>query len=254
MSNYQNLISLILDNGQFKSSRAGNAEYIFGAHWTTDLRLGFPIITERKIDYKQGFGELAAFIKGCTKASEFTDLGCKYWNAYGEDLGPIYGAQWRNFNGVDQLDDLITGLRLDPYSRRHILTTCNPADLDKMVLPPCHLLTQFDVSTEGVLSCVVYMRSCDAILGLPYDIIVYAGLQSLLANQLNLAAGPLQFFFGNIHIYENHLDAAKTIVKQPARPRPMLHINNANLLEFMPDDFFITGYEPGPRLDVPLNL
>jgi thymidylate synthase len=253
MSNYQKLIERVSKKGQRAKSRAGNVLYTFGETYSTDLRLGFPVVTEREIDFKQAFGELAAFIHGCTTQEQFQNFGCKYWSDYGDDLGPIYGAQWRNFQGVDQLNELLFNLSADPTSRRHILSTWNPADLDKMALPPCHLLAQFNVA-DGVLEQIVYMRSVDVILGLPYDIIVYAGLQSLIANQLGLVAGKLKFFFGNTHIYTNHIDAANQILVQPARPRPALHINNNDVLLFEPDDFFLTGYEHGPKLKIPLNL
>lgn len=253
MSNYQRLVKRVLNDGSPAQSRAGDVIYKFGESYTTDLRLGFPVITERAIDYNQAFGELAAFIHGCTTQEEFQNYGCKYWAAYGEDLGPIYGAQWRNFNGVDQLNELIFGLATNPESRRHIMSTWNPADLSKMVLPPCHILTQFNVDND-VLEQIVYMRSVDIILGLPYDIIVYAGLQMLLANQLGLTAGKLKFFFGNAHIYQNHIEAAEIIVAEPSRPRPTLHLNNEDILSFEPNDFYLANYTPGRALKVPLNL
>lgn len=254
MSNYKDLVTRIITDGFVKTSRAGNVVYKFGESIAFDLEKGFPIITEREVAYNAAFGELSAFIHGCTKVSEFKALGCNYWDAYGEDLGPIYGAQWRNFEGTDQLRSLINNLKADHSSRRHILTTWNPRRLSEMVLPPCHIMAQYDVYNDK-LSSIVYMRSADVMLGLPYDIIVYAGLQHLLARELDLNVGTLQFYFGNCHIYRNHIEAAEAISKSTVeRPLPFLHNVCDNLLDFRPDDFYVTGYESGPKITIKLNL
>jgi thymidylate synthase len=253
MKAYENLIRKVFETGRMHNSRAGATLAVFGATFEADLRKGFPVITLRKIDYRQAIGELAAFIHGATTVEEFESYGCKYWSAYPNALGPIYGAQWRNFNGVDQLKELLTGLREDPGSRRHMLSTWNPADLDKMVLPPCHLLTQFHVE-ETWLDCIVYMRSVDIMLGLPYDIIVYALLQELLAAELGLKARKLKFFFGNAHIYQNHFACTFGLLRREPMTLPSLEFSCIDLLNFQPEDVSIIGYLSNEPTKFELNL
>lgn len=254
MSNYTILLHNVLSTGSWVDTRAGKALCKLGLTYTVDLQAGFPVVTEREINYRAAFGELAAFIHGCTKREEFIAFGCNYWNAYGDDFGPIYGAQWRNFNGIDQLKELVESLKLDPLSRRHILTTWNPADLHKMILPPCHLIAQFHV-IGNTLNCTVYMRSCDLVLGLPYDIIVYAGLLSLLAKDIDLKPAQLTFMFGNAHIYENHIEQVNKLISENPKWWPQLNINdNTTTLGFLPEHFTLIDYKSGPKLVVPLNL
>jgi len=256
MKAYKDLCSRVLNLGIPNSSRAGDTIYRFGETLELNLKDGFPLLTMRKIDYTQAFGELAAFIRGETTKEAFSNLGCHYWNTTGgevNELGPIYGYQWRNW-GADQLLGLIDNLQTNPDSRRHILAAWNIEDLDKMVLPPCHILAQFDVSPAKKLSCIVYMRSVDIMLGLPYDIAVYALLTHLLADVCEYTAGELKFFFGNAHIYQNHIAQADELMLRRPYSLPYLVLDCPNILEFHPMEAQLDGYVCQPPMKFELNL
>lgn len=264
MQQYKDLIDRIITKSQSQMDRTGvGTVYLFGEDIEFDLDIYFPIVALREIAYKQAFGELAGFIEGTTSKKRFTELGCTYWNTTGQDdnLGPIYGAQWRNWqsaNGeyTDQLVTLINSLKNNPGSRRHILSTWNVGDMHKMALPPCHMTAQFNVDSTGFLDCVVYMRSVDVMLGLPYDIILYALLTKLLAKDCGYQAGKLKFFFGNTHIYKNHyMDAIKMLKLELAVSRPWLMLDReTTTLGFKPSNAEIVGYTPGPKMQLKLNL
>ena len=250
MKVYNDLISRVLDNGTHTEDRTGVGTWsVFGESIKFNLQDSFPIVTSRKIDYTQAIAELCGFLQCATTKEEFTALGCHYWNSTNgmvndNDLGPIYGAQWHNFNGINQLQELELALDNNPTSRRLILSTWNPADIHKMCLPPCHITAQFEVKS-GYLSCIVYMRSVDVCLGLPYDIVVYAALVNLLARRHNLKPGGLMFAFGNCHIYMNHLMKALKMIKEPVvDSTAVLRLINVSgsLTEIMPSTFDITGY------------
>lgn len=260
MIEYSGVVKRVLRFGENREARNEPTTSIFGTTLQAiDLRKGFPLITTRKIDYKQAFGELAAFIQSCTYAEEFNSYGCKYWDSYGNEegyLGPIYGAQWRDFKGAsgktsDQLYDLVKGLKNDPFSRRHVMSTWHPAYLKEMALPPCHIVVQFYVSGDKKeLSCMVYMRSVDVMLGLPYDIAVYALLLKLLAKDLGMEARYLKMTFGDTHIYEGHmLGASEQLNRSPKRP-PKLNIlpEYKNIFTFHPDQVEIVDYNPHPPI------
>ena len=254
MQQYQDLVKKVLQYGKQSDDRTGQGTlYLFGESIKFDLNAGFPIVTARKINYKAAIGELCAFLRGATKASEFRALGCNYWSSYGENLGPIYGAQWVNWG--DQLATLVKNLKTDPFSRRHILSTWNVEELDSMVLPPCHILAQFDVSPDNMkLSCIVYQRSVDLMLGAPYDFILYAALTQLLAVECGYALGDLKFFFGNTHIYKPHLYNANIVAQAPTHPLPRLHIDAylPDIEELDPAHFVVTKYEHSGPLDFEL--
>lgn len=263
MEQYKALIDRILTKSQEQEDRTGvGTVFLFGESIEFDLQTGFPIVSLRDIAYKSAFGELAAFLRGATSKQEFTDLGCSYWNTTGEgdDLGPIYGAQWRNWGGypdrkgIDQLRQLVINLKVDPTSRRNLLSTWNIGEMPDMVLPPCHLTAQFNVH-KGCLDCAVYMRSVDVMLGLPYDIIVYALLTHLLAKHCGYKVGMLKFMMGNTHIYKNHyMDAIRLLKLEPQKHAPQLSIVNAELFDFFPQDAIVTGYEPNDKMAFKLNL
>lgn len=273
MIQYKDLILRVLREGTSNQSRAGDTVYKFGESISFDLNVGFPIVTARKIDYEQAFGELAAFIQGATSKAEFKKYGCNYWDTTkgpwtdNDDLlGYIYGAQWRSFNGasgcVDQLKRLIDGLRAEPQSRRHILTTWQPAELHLMALPPCHIMAQFDVNPDGMLwhggmlSCAVYMRSVDIMLGLPYDIILYALLTHLLAEECGYGVKDLHFFFGNAHIYKNHITSGNVdeLLYRQTYALPRLTLDCPNILNFHPAEAQLDGYVSNGPLKFELNL
>jgi thymidylate synthase len=256
MKAYKHLCYRVLGQGVRNSSRAGDTVYRFGETLELNLRDGFPLLTLRKIDYIQAFGELAAFIRGETTKEAFTALGCHYWNTTGgevNELGPIYGYQWRNW-GADQLLGLIDNLQTSPDSRRHILAAWNVEDLDKMVLVPCHILAQFDVTPGKVLNCVVYMRSVDIMLGLPYDIAIYALLTHLLADICSYTAGELKFFFGNAHVYANHIKQAEDLLLRQPYDLPTLVLDCPNILKFHPMETQLEDYICHPPMKFELNL
>jgi thymidylate synthase len=262
MQQYIDLIDRVLTPWQGQKDRTGvGTRYLFGEHISFDLTDGFPIVSLRKINYKAAFAEAAGFIRGVTSKKAFSALGCNYWNTTGDsdDLGPIYGYQWRNWGG-DQLAKLVQELMYNPFSRRHILSTWNVDDLDSMALPPCHIIAQFNVQQDKNqtprLDCLVYMRSVDIMLGLPYDIIVYALLTHLLAKECQYTVGMLRFTFGNAHIYDNHtMDAIKLIKLEPQAGMVGLKLaENTSLFNFKPEDAELLGYNPGPSVEFKLNL
>lgn len=260
MKNYQNLIEAVLEYGVNTTDRTGvGTRKVFGAAISFYLQQGFPIVTSRKIMFKQAVGELAGFLEGATSKQRFTDLGCTYWNTTGDldDLGPIYGAQWVQPDpetGLSQLGVLMDTLKRHPDSRRMILSTWNVKDLHKMALPPCHLIAQFDVD-DGKLNCIVYMRSCDLMLGLPYDIVIYALLTHLIAQELDLTPNTLSFFIGNAHVYKNHFKQAETLINSDTHHQPTLWLDSkATVFNFKPSDARLVNYYYNDPLVIPLNL
>jgi thymidylate synthase len=268
--NYLALLEECLANGELVKGRNGYTHSMFGATLEFhDLEEGaFPILTTRKM-YPQGiFGELAAFIRGATDLATFKKFGCNYWDANAAawvgnlglatdkfSVGRIYGAQWRDFNGFDQLKALVTGLRKAPTSRRHVLTSYNPAEVHKGCLPPCHLLAQYSVRRGSVLESVVYMRSVDLVLGLPTDVVLYATLQLLLAHELNLHAGAITFMMGDAHIYENHTDQVILQLERQSLPQPVLELaSDVSLFDFRPDDAVLKDYQHHDPIPYEFNV
>jgi len=195
-------------------------------------------------------------VRGAETVNEFRNWGCNYWDANAKAwpanahlpvelmrVGKIYGGQWRDFNGVDQLRCLVRDLKFNPDSRRHLLTTYNPAELDQACLPPCHLLAQFNVD-KGVLDCVVYMRSVDLCVGLPSDYILYATLLVLLAKECGYTAGALTFMLGDTHVYANHVVEWHRQKSRAMHPLPSFVLEpNATVLEFKPEDIQLNDYQ-----------
>lgn len=267
---YLELLEKVIDFGERIKGRNGTTRSIFGAvltvnSLTEDL---FPLLTTRKMHIEGILGELAAFIRGAQTLKEFKDFGCNYWdtNAINWDfnkglppekfeVGKIYGAQWRNFNGVDQLVNLVNGLDAEPTSRRHILTTYNPAEVSWGCLPPCHLLAQYSVRNSKWLSSIVYMRSVDMCVGLPTDVALYSLLQILLANELGLKCGRITFMLGDAHIYENHLKKAEVQLNRMPSKLPTYTLDTStNIFSFIPSDFMLLDYEPQERIDYAFNV
>jgi len=265
MKEYKDLISRILSNGKEYKDRTGQGTLaVFGETIKVNLKNGFPIVTARKIAFKQAVGELTAFLRGYTKKSEFQSVGCNYWDKFDgpdiDDLGPIYGKQWVHWEcppfGKDsktflnQINVLVAHLKNEPHSRRHILTTWNPGELNQMVLPPCHLMAQFNVH-NNTLDCIVTMRSCDIMLGLPYDLIVYALLQHILAYQCKYQIGTLQFNLANAHIYLPHVMDAIRFEKLEPFKAPKLAIvedERVNVWNFEPNMVWLENYNHGPEM------
>lgn len=262
---YLHLVETVTKTGRHRESRAGRTLQLFGTTLTADLRFGFPMLTTRKMYPRGVLGELAAFLKGASHVSEFHEQGCHYWDQdaarWGKDgyVGRIYGVQWRRWaapagKSLDQLVQLVTGLATDPYGRRHILTAWNPGELDDMCLPPCHIFAQFNVGSDQSLDCIVYMRSVDLCLGLPSDLVLYASLQHLIAQELNLRAARLTFMMGDSHIYENHLDAWS--VHRQRQPGILPRWDNPRdnrLFRFNPDRVAFANYSPHKAIKYPLN-
>ena len=253
------LVDDCLDNGSLRKGRNGDATSVFGRMIRHDMRDGFPLITTRRVSYKGVFGELAGFLEGATTEARFAELGCPYWkhNAFPNgELGPIYGAQWRDFNGVDQLETLINGLHTNPYGRRHVLTTWNPADLPLMCLPPCHLLAQFFRGRDGSLSCSVYMRSVDLCLGLPSDLVLYGLLLALVAKEVGAWPKDLVFFLGDAHVYENHeeLWVSQRVRRIIPTYNGRLDLDDSTtIFEFLPEQAVIRDYKCHDTIKYPLN-
>jgi thymidylate synthase len=271
---YQSLVQTVITHGERRESRAGPTRALFGCTLTTfALHDGkFPILTARQMFYKPVLGELAAFLRGATDLKTFKKYGCNYWDANAEawppnkgrtpeemQVGRIYGAQWRRWmsiNGtVDQLGRLVYGLKNDPFSRRHLLTTFNPGELESGCLTPCHILAQFNVTNDKHLDCAVYMRSVDLCLGLPSDIILYAALMLLVGSEANLKPGILHFSLGDTHIYENHIEPFREMIQRPIHPLPTWELNiGATTWFFEPQNLTLNGYKHGEKLHFPFNV
>jgi thymidylate synthase len=259
MRSYLNLLDTVLELGQNRHSRVGDTISVFGQSITIDsLKHGyFPLVTTRKLSPRGVLGELAAFLWGAQSLKAFKTFGCNYWDHNAKQwemneglpvdnmsVGRIYGVQWRDWNGKhDQLAALVDGICNDPTGRRHILTTWNPSELDQMCLPPCHLLAQFYVTSDGYLDCIVYMRSVDICLGLPSDISLYAALLVLVAHETNLKPGKLTFFLGDAHVYAEHLKGAAEQLNRTPLPLPRYTLHKgSSLFNFHPDDLQIIDY------------
>jgi thymidylate synthase len=268
---YLGLVSSVLAEGAARETRAGPTRQAFGAGLVIDcMREGkFPIITSRKIFWKPVLGELAAFLRGAVDLKTFKDFGCNYWDANanaweynqrpGLDakyVGQIYGAQWRKwqmYDDCDQLTRLVSDLKTNPGSRRHLLTAYDPYQ-DWQCLPPCHLMAQFNVDNDNYLDCAVYMRSVDLCLGLPSDIILYATLMLLVGQETGYKPGNLIFMLGDTHIYENHIDVFKKQRTSPTFELPTWELDpNATIDTFEPKHLNLINYTHGEKLEYPID-
>jgi thymidylate synthase len=269
MKQYHQALEQILENGKQKTDRTGIGTIsVFGHQMRFDLRLGFPAITTKKLAWKAVVSELLWFIEGSgderrlaeilhdTRDSEkktiwTANAEADYWKPKAKfegDLGRVYGVQWRDFGGVDQLQNLIDGIKKDPSGRRHILSAWNPAELDQMALPPCHVLSQFDV-TDGHLSCQLYQRSCDMFLGVPFNIASYSLLTHIIARECGLKVGDFVWTGGDCHIYINHIDAVKEQLSREERALPTLFMSvNKKFNEYTMEDFVLENYNPHPAI------
>ena len=268
---YANLVTNVILHGEHRPSRAGFTVSLFGTMLRIDcLEKGeFPILTQRKI-FPQGiFGELAAFLQGSIDLQSFKDFGCNYWNANAaawpinkdrmlanQIVGKVYGYQWRQWaDRIDQMAELVKSLKSNPYSRRHLLTTYDPAALDEMCLPPCHLLAQFNVRTTKQLDCVVTMRSVDLCLGLPSDIILYATLMLILCNETGYTPGKLTFMLGDTHVYRNHIDLFQGHANRKMHPLPGFTLAlTAGIDTFDPSDLTLINYQHSGVLNYEFNV
>lgn len=264
MKQYLNLIQDILDNGAVKTDRTGTGtKSIFGHQMRFNLEEGFPLITTKKLHLKSIIHELLWFLKGDTNVHYLQENGVRIWNEWADedgDLGHIYGYQWRSwpdYNGghIDQIKEVIRQIKETPDSRRMIVSAWNVADLDKMNLPPCHLLFQFYVA-DGRLSLQLYQRSADTFLGVPFNIASYALLLMMVAQVTGLKAGDFVHTTGDTHLYLNHLDQARLQLTREPRPLPHMVINPEvkDIFDFKYEDFKLEDYDPWPHIAAKVSV
>lgn len=265
MKQYHDLLEDILNNGERKDDRTGVGTIsVFGRQLRFNLAEGFPAITTKKLAWKSVVSELLWFIEGTGDERRLAEIlygsrdserstiwtgnaQAAYWTPkakYDGDLGRVYGVQWRDWRGVDQLSKLIEGIKSDPNGRRHIITAWNVDELDQMALPPCHVLAQFYVS-NGKLSCHMYQRSVDVFLGLPFNIASYALLTHMIAQVCDLRAGELIISTGDTHIYSNHVEQVKEQLTREEYPLPMLLLRSEikDIDKFLMDDIILDDYQ-----------
>jgi len=264
MQQYLHLLQHILDNGTDKTDRTGTGtRSCFGYQMRFNLNNGFPLVTTKKVHLKSIIYELLWFIKGETNTKYLTDHGVSIWNEWADEngnLGPVYGKQWRSWQGADgktydQLMDVIHQLKTNPDSRRIIISAWNVAELKDMALMPCHNMFQFYVA-DGKLSCQLYQRSADVFLGVPFNIASYALFTMMLAQVCNLQLGDFVHTFGDVHIYNNHFDQVKLQLSRTPHPFPTMKINPAikNIEDFTFQDFTLENYVCDPAIKAPVAI
>ena len=257
---YHNLIKKILTFGTDSPDRTKvGTRSIFGAQLFFNTSIAFPLLTTKKIHFKSVLHELLWFISGNTNIKYLKDNGVNIWNEWADengDLGPIYGKQWCNWNGVNQLKNVIESINVDPFSRRHIVSAWNVSDLPLMKLPPCHNFFQFNVDSKNNLDLMVNMRSCDVFLGLPFNIASYAVLLQIIAQCTNKNKGVLIFNLGNTHIYHNHFEQCYELLKRKEYECPQLKINleKSNIDDFVYSDFELLRYKSHPAIKAPVAI
>ena len=255
MKQYHELLNHILENGSQKGDRTGTGTIsCFGHQMRFDLSEGFPMLTTKKLHLKSIIHELLWFIKGDTNIAYLKENNVRIWDEWADengDLGPVYGHQWRNWNseGIDQIHELIDQIKNNPNSRRMIVSAWNPADVGSMALPPCHCLFQFYIANNK-LSCQLYQRSADAFLGVPFNIASYSLLLHMIAHVLNFDVGDFIYTVGDLHLYSNHLEQAKTQVLRKPYDLPSIKINTKtnDLFSFKYSDFEIINYKSHPHI------
>ncbi len=264
MRQYHDLLRLVLENGQARSDRTGVGTIsIFGAQARFDLRENFPLLTTKKLHLKSIVHELLWFLRGETNVRSLNEKGVTIWDEWADangDLGRIYGAQWTDWRGADgakinQIDNVIEQIKTNPESRRLIVSAWNPAEIETMALPPCHVLFQFYVN-EGELSCQLYQRSADLFLGVPFNIASYALLTMMVAQVCGLTSGDFVHTFGDLHLYRNHLEQAREQLSRECRPLPQMRLNPAvkNIHDFRFEDFTLENYDPHPAIRAPIAV
>jgi len=258
MKQYHDLLHHVMDNGTDKTDRTGTGtRSVFGYQMRFNLQDGFPAVTTKKVHMKSIIHELLWFLKGETNIKYLTDNGVTIWNEWADEngnLGPVYGYQWRSWptpegGHIDQISNLIDQIKKNPDSRRLIVSAWNVGLVEKMALPPCHLLFQFYVA-DGKLSCQLYQRSADLFLGVPFNIASYALLTLMIAQVCNLKPGDFVHTFGDAHIYNNHFEQVKLQLSRDCRPLPVMRINPLvkNIFDFKYEDFFLADYNPHPAI------
>lgn len=277
MENYKQLIRKVLDEGEWESNRTAEKSLsLTGEMLSYNCSVTLPLLTLRRLPFDSILAELLGFLRGASSAAEFRALGTGIWDANAnenaqwlanahrrgtDDLGRIYGVQWldwivnddgRTYSVIDQIHNLLEGIRKEPTSRRHIVTAWNPAEIDKMALPPCHILFQCHVRPNGNIDMTMYQRSADLYLGVPFNIASYAILLNIIAYSTGYHPGKLTLFFGNVHLYESQIEASQTLIERSAPELPILQLYNwkadgmdsQDLAELTRDNFGLDGYAP----------
>lgn len=264
MQNYLDLMRYVLEHGTKKGDRTGTGtRSVFGYQMRFDLSKGFPALTTKKLHFRSITHELLWFLKGEQNTAYLNENGVKIWDEWADDngdLGPIYGVQWRSWQGangktVDQIKKVVDGIRSNPNSRRHIVSAWNVAEIENMALPPCHALFQFYVA-DGKLSCQLYQRSADIFLGVPFNIASYAMLTAMIAQVSGLKVGDFVHTLGDAHLYSNHLEQAQTQLEREPFALPTLELNPEikNLDDFRFEDIRITGYQSHSSIKAPIAV
>jgi thymidylate synthase len=259
MQNYLDLLKEVLETGVPKTDRTGTGtRSLFGRQIRFDLNQGFPLITTKKVHLKSVVHELLWFLSGSTNIKYLKENGVSIWNEWADEngeLGPVYGAQWRSWKThdgkkIDQIQQLIEQINKNPDSRRLIVSAWNPSEIPHMALPPCHSLFQFNVA-NGKLSCQLYQRSADIFLGVPFNIASYALLTHLVAQVTNLGVGDFIHTFGDLHLYNNHVEQAQLQLTRNTRPLPTLKLNPAvtDIFSFRYEDIEFLNYDPHPAIN-----
>ena len=261
---YLALLAEVLERGARKTDRTGTGTLsVFGRQLRFDIADRFPLLTTKKLHTKSILTELLWFLRGDTNVKWLQERGVTIWDEWADEngnLGPVYGYQWRHWRTpdgreIDQIFEVLKNLKTKPDSRRHIVSAWNPADVDKMALPPCHALFQFYVA-NGKLSCQMYQRSADLFLGVPFNIASYAALTLMVAQVTDLKPGDFVLTLGDAHIYLNHLEQVREQLTRSPRPFPKLKLNPAvkELLDFRYEDFTLEGYDPHPAIKAPIAV
>jgi thymidylate synthase len=276
MKQYLEALKHCYEFGTDVKSRAGKVRKSFGYQMRFDLQKGFPAMTTKKLAWKSIVSELLWFLEGSNDERRLAEIlynqkrenlknkktiwtqnaNSSYWkdkSKFEGDVGRIYGVQWRDFNGVDQIKKLIDGIKNDPNGRRHILSAWNPADLHLMSLPPCHAFSQFFVSKKK-LSCQLYQRSCDMFLGVPFNIASYSLFIHLIAKECSLEVGEFIHTLGDYHIYHEHFEAAKIQLSRETHALPELEFNKKNIFNYSLSDFVLNNYDPHPTIKANMNV
>ena len=258
MQQYLQLMRHVRDTGALKEDRTGTGTLsVFGYQMRFDLRQGFPVLTTKKLHLKSIIHELLWFLQGSTNIQYLTDNGVRIWDEWADengDLGPVYGSQWRSWpkpdgGHIDQIGQLISQIKSNPDSRRLIVSAWNVGDVERMALPPCHMMFQFYVA-NGKLSCQLYQRSADIFLGVPFNIASYALLTMMVAQVCNLEVGDFVHTLGDAHLYSNHLEQVDLQLSRDAMVLPQIHINPkvTDILGFKFDDFELLDYQAHPHI------
>jgi thymidylate synthase len=264
MQQYHDLLRKILEEGNAKGDRTGTGTIsIFGYQMRFDLSEGFPLLTTKKLHTRSIIHELLWFLRGETNIAYLKENNVSIWDEWADEhgeLGPVYGHQWRSWptpdgGNVDQISQLIEQIKKNPDSRRLIVSAWNVADINKMALPPCHCLFQFYVA-DGKLSCQLYQRSADTFLGVPFNIASYALLTMMIAQVCGLKAGDFVHTFGDVHLYNDHIEQAKLQLTRDCRPLPQMHINPnvTDVFSFTIDDFTLLNYDPHPHIKAKVSV